>query len=427
MNRRRGRTKAARLVCAAALALIVCAVSSHAQGRPGGCNDPMSEPVAFVPLPGHPFSTISTPDGCWLFVSLTSSNPRSANGVAVLSRRGGRINVERVFPVEAEPTGMTMTHDGKLLVVADGDYVVFMDVARMTSGRGGDPILGYISDGASSGSVYANTTTDDRLLFVSDEQAQAVTVINLQKARAEGFKETAIVGRIPVGVAPIALTFSTDGRWLYTTSQRAPESLKWPIECKPEGADPATAQPRFPQGAIHVVDVAKAATDPANSVAANVQAGCSPVRLAISPDGSRAYVTARNSNALLAFDTAKFHTDASAARVGTVPVGSAPVGVAVANGGRQVFVSNSNRFARDQTVRQTLTVIDAARVGEGAAAVLGSVPAGLFPRQFGQSPDGQTLFVANYISSELEVIDLKRLTVGQTPTAAAPDREGRRD
>jgi YVTN family beta-propeller protein len=283
------------------------------------------------------------------------------------------------------------------------------------AGAAGDPILGYIKDGEFPGSVYVNTTADDRLLFVSDEAAQAVTVINLQKARAEGFKESAIIGKIPTGRAPIALTFSPDGRWLYTTSQIAPEGLKWPVECKPEGADPATAQPRFPQGAIIVVDVAKAATDPANSVAASVQAGCSPVRLVVSPDGARAYVTARNSNALLAFDTAKFQTDAANARVGTVPVGSSPVGVAVANEGRQVFVSNSNRFARDQTVRQTLTVIDAARVSEGAAAVLGSVPAGLFPREFGRTPDGQTLFVSNYISSELEVIDLKRVPVGAPP------------
>jgi YVTN family beta-propeller protein len=370
----------------------------------------MSAPVSYVQLPGRPFSTVSSPDGCWLFVSLTSSNPKSANGVAVLSRRRGQIALKQVFPVEAEPTGMTLTHDGKLLVVADGDYVVFMDTARMVEGRG-DPILGYIRDGDSPGSVYVNTTADDKWLFVSDEAAQAVTVINLQRARAEGFKETAIVGRIPAGHAPIALTFSPDGRWLYTTSQIAPESYKWPVECKPEGADPSTAQPRYPQGAIIVVDVAKAATDPANSVAARVQAGCSPVRLAISPDGSRVYVTARNSNALLAFDTAKFQTDAEHARVGTVPVGSSPVGVAVVNEGRQVVITNSNRFARDQTKRQTLTVIDAARVGEGAAAVAGSIPAGIFPREFGQSPDRQTLFVANYLSSELEVIDLKRMPV----------------
>jgi 6-phosphogluconolactonase (cycloisomerase 2 family) len=37
------------------------------------------------------------------------------------------------------------------------------------------------------------------------------------------------------------------------------------------------------------------------------------------------------------------------------------------------------------------------------------VPAGAFPREFGVSPDGRTLFVANYNSNELEVIDLARL------------------
>src|SRR5947209_5827896 len=404
------RTRTSSLAFAALLTLLLSA-AAHAQGPSSQCNAAMSAPVSYIQLPGHPFSTVSSPDGCWLFVSLTSSNPKSANGVAVLGRGRGQIALKKVFAVEAEPTGMTVTHDGKLLVVADGDYVVFMDTARMTAGRG-DPILGYIKDADFAGSVYVNTTADDKFLFVSDENVETVTVINLQRARAEGFKEAAIVGKIPTGGAPIALTFSPDGRWLYTTSQIAPESFGWPVECKPEGADPATAKPRYPQGAIIVVDIAKAETDPAHSAVARVPAGCSPVRMAISPNGERVFVTARNNNALLAFDTAKFQTDAMNARVGTVPVGSSPVDVAVVNDGRQVVVTNSNRFARDQTARQTLTVIDAARVGEGQAAIMGSVPAGIFPREFGQSPDRQTLFVANYNSNELEVIDLKRLPIG---------------
>jgi len=399
------RTRTSSLSLAALLALFLAA-AAHAQGRASQCNDAMSAPVSYVQLPGHPFSTVSSPDGCWLFVSLTSSNPKSANAVAVLSRGRGQIAMKGMFPVA-----------GKLLVVADGDYVVFMDTARMIAGRA-DPILGYVKDADFAGSVYVNTTADDKFLFVSDENVETVTVINLQRARAEGFKQTAIVGKIPTGGAPIALTFSPDGRWLYTTSQIAPESFGWPVECKPEGQDPATAKPRYPQGAIIVVDVAKAETDPAHSAAARVPAGCSPVRLAISPDGGRVYVTARNSNSLLAFDTGKFQADAAHALVGTVPVGSSPVGVAVVSGGRQVVVTNSNRFARDQTARQTLTVIDAARVGEGRAAIAGSVPAGIFPREFGQSPDGQTLFVANYNSNELEVIDLKRLPVERIPAAA---------
>src|SRR5256714_1148679 len=341
------RTRTSCLACAALLALFLVATAS-AQGRASQCNAAMSAPVSYVALPGHPFSTVSSPDGCWLFVSLTSSNPKSSNGVAVLSRGRGQIALKKVFPVEAEPTGMTVTHDGKLLVVADGDYVVFMDTGQMTEGRG-DPILGFIKDADFAGSVYVNTTSDDKFLFVSDENVETVTVINLQRARAEGFKQAAIVGKIPTGGAPIALTFSPHGRWLYTPTQIAPESFGWPVECKPEGQDPATAKARYPQGAIIVVDVAKAETDPAHSAVAHVPAGCSPVRLAISPNGERVYVTARNNNSLLAFDAAKLQTDAEHARVGAVPVGSWPVGVPGAGHRRQVFVTNSNRFARDRS------------------------------------------------------------------------------
>lgn len=400
----------AKRVAGVALFVLLLCASMSAQGAKSAarCNAAAPEPVSFIPLPGHPFSTVASKDGCWLFVTVTSGNPRSANGVAMLRRTDGRITLQKVFPVEASPTGMVMTHDGKLLIVADDEYVVFMDVMRMTSGQG-DPVLGYLSDGGGSGSVYANVTADDKFLFVSDENAETITVINLEKARAEGFKETAKVGKIPVGDAPIALTFSPDGKWLYTTSQLAPKSLNWPIACKPEGADPATAKEKYAQGAIIVVDVARAQTDPANSIVANVPAGCSPVRLTISPSGDRVYVTARNSNSLLAFDTNAIRSDVEHAQVGKVPVGSSPVGVAIVNDGRFVLVTNSNRFAKDQTARQTLTVIDAGRVSEGQAAITGSVPAGIFPREFGQSADGKTLFVANYNSSELEVIDLNRL------------------
>jgi DNA-binding beta-propeller fold protein YncE len=382
------------------------------------CNAAAADPISYVPLPGHPFSTIASVDGCWLFVSVTSANPRSTNGVAILSRAGGHITLKKVVPVEASPTGMVMTHDGQILIVADDDNVVFLDVSHMITGRG-DPILGYISDGDFSGSVYANVTTDDKILFVSDENTETITVINLEKARAEGFKDTAKVGKIATGAAPIALTFSPDGRWLYTTSQSAPKSFNWPIACKPEGQDPSTAKPQNPEGAIIVVDVARARTDPAHSVVAKVPAGCSPVRLAISPSGDRVFVTARNSNALLAFDTTALRTDIEHARIGTVPVGTSPVGVAVANEGKLVFVTNSNRFSSNRTARQTLTVIDALNVGAGQAAILGSVPAGAFPREFGQSPDGQTLFVANYNSNELEVIDLKRLPLDRTKPRAS--------
>jgi DNA-binding beta-propeller fold protein YncE len=94
------------------------------------------------------------------------------------------------------------------------------------------------------------------------------------------------------------------------------------------------------------------------------------------------------------------------------------VGVAVVNGGTQVLVTNSDRFAADRKARQALTVIDAARVAEGAPAILGSLPAGAFPREFGMSPDGATLFVANYESNEIEIVDLKRMPIEAAKQAA---------
>src|ERR1039458_7720447 len=139
-----------------------------------------------------------------------------------------------------------------------------------------------------------------KLLFVSEERARSITVIDLARARSNGYKADAIVGKIPVANAPIALTFSPDGKWLYTTSQGAMPDWHWPKACKPEGRDPSTAETTNP---------ARAASDPAQAVVARVPAGCSPVRMAITPDGARIYVTARNSNAVLAFDAAKLLSD----------------------------------------------------------------------------------------------------------------------
>jgi DNA-binding beta-propeller fold protein YncE len=157
-----------------------------------------------------------------------------------------------------------------------------------------------------------------------------------------------------------------------------------------------------------VVNVARAATDPAHAVVARVPAGCSPVRAAVSPDGARLYVTARASYALVVFDTAKLLSGAAHSQLAKFYVGPAPVPVAVIDGGKRVLVGNSNRLA-ESPEPQSLSVIDAARIGEGEAAVVGSIPAGSFPREMAVSADGRTLFLTNYTSHTLQVIDLDRL------------------
>ncbi len=356
------------------------------------CNQPAPSPVFSVALPGHPFGVVlSTEDhhiGCWVFVALDNG------GIAVLRRNNGRIELKHTVKVKGHPLGMALSPDGKILIVASGHFVLFLDVKRLKSGKG-DATITSISDGDNPMSGYLNITARGEFLFVSNEAAQTISVIDLEHGRKT-------IGVIPVGIGPIALTFSKDQRYLYTSSLSASPDWNWPKVCKPEGQDGAAAEAMKPEGAIVVVDVARAETDPAHSVVSRVPAACNPVRIAPTPSGDRIYVTARGSNAVLAFDTDKLVSNPDHARLGMAFVGSAPVPIAIAGGGKFVIVGNSNRFDMNQSKAQVLDVLSA-----DPFRVVSHIQAGAFPREMTLSPDGNTLFVSNSSSNSLEVIDLK--------------------
>jgi DNA-binding beta-propeller fold protein YncE len=315
------------------------------------CNRPAPEPVVTVALPGTPFLALPTRDGCWVFVSMSGSTVEGRSGIGVLKRTAGSISFVRVFPIDGAPTGMVLTGDQGLLVAASGSHVAFVDVKRATDGGDSSPILGYWSDGTSTPAhIYVNLTRDHRYLFVSREQSQTITVLDLPEVRRNGYNSGGAIGKIPVCRAPIALTFSTNERYLYTTSQAMPDR-GWAVECKPESGPP-TAPPDHPQGAVIVIDVVRAKVEPARSVKSIARAGCNPVRLALSLKGDTAYVSARGSHALLAFDTGILITDPIHAQVASVPVGRAPVGAAVVDEGRKILATNSNRFACSEKAEQ---------------------------------------------------------------------------
>jgi DNA-binding beta-propeller fold protein YncE len=406
-----------RIIAAFCLALTLpcvagCAPRGGREMLASDCNAPPRAAVTHVPLPGHPFDTVLSPDGCWAYVSVLSSNPASPNGVAVLRRAGGTLTYRHTVAVENGIAGMVMTHDGKLIIGADDQYLVFLDVEKLRRGDT-DPVVGYLNDGGEEpGTVFVNITKDDRFVFASDENNLAITVVDLAKARASNFGTSSIVGWIPVENEPAALTLSPDDRWLYTTSQVARKRYKMPAQCRQD--EDTSPNPRLvdPQGVVIVVDVYRATTDPWHAGLTRTPAGCHPVRLELSPDGKTAWVTARDSNSLLAFDTAKLINDPAHARLAVVPVGIGPTGLAVVRNGAYVVVGNANRYAADQSVNRTLSVIDTAKALAHQPASAGTIPAGSYPRQVTQSADGKTLFVSNYNSNTLEVIDVDRLPLG---------------
>lgn len=396
---------------ASVVAALVLGLASPAPGQESACNAPASDPIVQLDVPGRPFEPVVSSDGCWIFLTLIQDQGGDGR-IAVVRRTGGKLSVVRTISLKGNPTGAVLTHDDKLLIIADGGHLAFVDAARLASGDG-DPVLGYIGSGSPVGFIYVNVSSDDRYLFAAAERGAAILVVDLGRARANGYDDRAAVAKLDVGNAPISVALSPDDRLLYTTSEAALPAWDWPRTCRPENPNARPNAPLHPQGAIIVFDVGRVVADPAHAAVSRIAAGCNPVRLVLSPRGDVAYVSARDDNMLEAFDTGRLVSDTAHALVGHTPVGIAPVGVAVVDSGTRVVVTSSNRFGGGANDRQPLTVVDAAMLRRGAPAVIGTIPAGAFPRELRLTSDSRTLFVTNFASRTLEMIDLRRVTVGK--------------
>ena len=176
----------------------------------------------------------------------------------------------------------------------------------------------------------------------------------------------------------------------------------WANQCKREGGPTGTAN--HPMGAIVVIDMKRATSDPSKSVLRRVPAGCNPVRVVASQTG-RVYVTARGSNALLAFTERELTGTGPDPKAAQVAVGTSPVGVALIDGGRQIVVANSDRF-NTGAAAPSLYVMASAGVGVSSTSAFGMMPTRGFPREIRATADGHSLLVTNFSAGTLQIVDL---------------------
>jgi DNA-binding beta-propeller fold protein YncE len=346
--------------------------------------------TAMVSVPGPPFGVAVTPDGQWAFTAVGGSIEVLRTGSSLAPVKVATIPADTGGALGEGLLGETLTRDGRYLLAATGSGAVVISVARAEQGSP-DAVLGTLSDPAGgSGAIEVAVSPDGDYAFVTQEDSQRAAVFNLRRALTQGFGPSDFVGTVPLGLAPVGMAVSPDGRWLYATSEATPTS-------KPSAVGN--------QGTLTVIDLARAETDPAASVVATVAAGCNPVRVITSADGQQVWVTARESDDLLCFSAAALRTDPARALMAVVRVGEAPVGLVLVKNDSLVVVADSNRFAAAGATSD-LSVVDVAAALAGRSAVVGSIPAGKFPREMALEPDGQRLLVSNYASGQLEAVSI---------------------
>lgn len=180
---------------------------------------------------------------------------------------------------------------------------------------------------------------------------------------------------IDVGTLPVAVAFNASGTRAYVANNRYSEIGY---------VEPAS---------VSVIDTA------ANAVIATVElAGEFPGGLAVSPDGTRVYVSMGDRHGVLVIDTT------TNAVVGEIETGGFPLGIAMSPDGTRVYVGGD----------ETVSAIDVA-----SNTVVGSFAVGDGPHHFAVSPDGRFVYVGRSRSHLVSVIDTQTGTVSTLPNVGS--------
>ena len=227
-----------------------------AAGTPSAATRPVT-----VRVPGSPDAVVGTADGRWAFASVSGE---LGGEIAVFALGHAAPRLVRTVPLPSSMTqafGMTLTHDGRLLLVAAYTATAVLNVPALEDGRG-DAMAGVLAD-AGAGQFEVAVSNDDRYAFVADETTGALSVFDLALALRQGFGARGVaVAIVPLAAGAAGVALSPDGTLLYVTTYGA----------------------YGPHGKVWVVDASRAESGAGlGAIVAQAAAGCQPVRVAVSP------------------------------------------------------------------------------------------------------------------------------------------------
>jgi sugar lactone lactonase YvrE len=392
---------------------------------------------ADYPTLGNPTSAVETPDGRYVFVSVTNVGGPNFTGPDSIGARKGIVSGVQIFR-DADGTlssagfirlgssganGLALLPGGKTLVVGAGDDgVAFLDVQDAIRGTA-KPV--FAAQGAGAGTFDVVATPDGRYVFSANEygvvaqQRGNVGVIAVEPDATGRVTQPVTLEQIPLGDVVPSLTLSRDGTRLYVASELVPAKSALQIAgvanptLSKNDCVQAKGSPARPNGLITVIDVLRAETSEyagQDAVLSRTAAGCSPVRLIEASDASAIFVSARGDNAVLQFNPALLESDPDHAFLRSIPAGGdAAVGLLLFDHDRLLAVANSNRFANSAG---SLALLSVAKPAE--PSLLQTLPTGTFPRNLSLAPDGRSFYLTNYTSRSLE-----RVVVASAPITVA--------
>jgi YVTN family beta-propeller protein len=313
------------------------------------------------------------------------TNERSGD-VTVIN--GGDFSVAATIPVGKRPRGIHVSPDGKTIYVALSGTPI---EAPPQIDAHGDPIfekkkggdddenadkaadgIGMVDAARKKlrGKLNAGSdpeefalSKDGRRIYISNEDTKTASVINIGSGKLEHI--------IPVGQEPEGVTTTPDGKQFYITCEAGGDiyvidtasytaAAHFKVKGRPRSVAFLSAGgigfiPSESAGELNIIDVANAKVLKTIALAN----GSRPMRVRLSPDESRLYVSNGRAGTITVFDTRSYEL------LDTIKVGPRPWGIGVSPDGKFLFAANGP--SNDVSVVDLKTNKEVARVKAGAS------------------------------------------------------------
>ncbi len=315
-------------------------------------------------------------------VYVTNRGSNDVSGYTINASTGGLTPIPgSPFVNLSAPSAITVSSNGFFAYVANSQA---NNVTAFRIGTNGALLRGE-STAATLNPASVGTTPralvisqDSRFLYVANSGSDSVTVFSIGTAGLLTRVPPTTANPNPVaagGSAPIALTTSSPGRFLYVANSTSNTVTAFQIETS---------------GLLTQVPPAGPGTNPVSI------SGTGPTALAMSPNGQFLYVTNGASNTVTAFQVATSGLLTLVPPTGPNPNpvstgGATPNGIAVASNGAHLYIANGEGNVSAFAIggNGLLTLVPA------SGTTLNPTPAGSSPAAVTISQDGQFLYVAN--------------------------------